>query len=114
MSDENGSEIPEKTSAEIAAELKSIKTLRIAGLVTFLCGIAIIIGVMVVSLALNLVKIHPFVILPIVFGISAVGATCMSRKCPKCGKPFYGMPIRFFWAHSCMHCKLSYKDDIQE
>ena len=91
MNDEDNASTAVDQTADISAELKSIQKMRVMGL--------------------NLVRISPIVILPIAFGSSAVAATCMNKKCPQCGKPFYGMPIRFFWAHSCMHCKVSYKND---
>jgi len=107
-------EIPEAedASAKIAAELSSIRSMRIAGLIVFGAGMTTIIGIMVATQSLN-IKLSPIVILPIAIGTSVISGLCMNKKCPKCGKQFYGMPIRFFWAHSCMYCKISYKNDAK-
>ncbi len=111
MSDNKDFKIENQKSHEIHLALKSIRKKRVLGLSGIVIMIFLVVGVLV-TIEILALRMPPIIVLPLVFLGSGLGAFCMSPKCPKCNKPFYGFPLRFFWASSCMNCKTDYKENL--
>lgn len=109
MSDTKEVEIVDLSSEEMTAALLSIKKKRVWGVSVFITMLLLVIGIIITIEVMNL-RMPPIVVVPIIFVCSGLIAFCASPKCPKCKKPFYGFPLRFFWANSCMSCNTSYKE----
>ena len=109
MSETKEVKIIDLSSEEMSAALFLIKKKRVWGVSVFITMLILVIGIIITIEVMNL-RISPIIVVPIIFVCSGSIAFCASPKCPKCKKPFYGFPLRFFWANSCMSCKTSYKD----
>ncbi|NOY76128.1 MAG: hypothetical protein GXP32_10125 [Kiritimatiellaeota bacterium] len=98
-------ESSEKTDNKIAKKVHSLKIKRVVSLAVFgfmmLCMIAVMIICETTKIQFNPLFFLPFIMIGI-----PVGTYGISSKCPKCGKNFFGMPIRAFYASTCYHCKI--------
>ncbi|MCK5707677.1 MAG: hypothetical protein KAI43_08490 [Candidatus Aureabacteria bacterium] len=94
----------EEIEKDFSLEIKKLNRKRTLGLGFFGLMLLAIIVVAVVTEIKN-IRFNPLLIMPFVMSGVFVATYSISSKCPKCGKHFYGIPIRAFYASSCYHCK---------